>query len=149
MYRSIKKQVPTKYLQCWAKLTVIMKVTSITFSKIKTPNMLRKSYCLKLRKKAKTHSHLKLTFILKVPPRVVILSQQRRNWNKKLILWNGNALRNSSSQRNVSKKLRYSSIFQKTQVSSLKAQLAWMTWWTLFVTDKSLYCKKWSQVYNN
>ena len=40
---------------------------------------------------------LKLTFILKVPPRVVILKQQRRNSNKRLILWNGSALKNSSN----------------------------------------------------
>lgn len=41
--------------------------------------------------------HLKLTFILKVPSRVVILKQQRRNSNKRLILWNGSTLKNSSN----------------------------------------------------
>ena len=54
-------------------MAVIMKVISITFSKI------AKDKCLKLRKIMATYSHLELRFILKVPPRVVILSHQRRN----------------------------------------------------------------------
>ena len=60
-------------------MLVIMKVTLITFSKIQTLNMLRKSQFLKLRKTITTYPHLKPTFILKVPPSVVILSYQRRN----------------------------------------------------------------------